>query len=112
MLFEECLRLADASLIRGVVSLHPTYIKTISEYNRVRKQKTQTSLGRGDGRTSRTEIDDLLAPWNEQLVELGARIHKSRTAYIEQLNGAVERGLLKKGPSKFVIFHRLREKEI
>ena len=82
---------------RGVVSLQPAYIKTISEYNRVRKQKNKILQDATDGHISTTQIDDFLAPWNEQLVDLGARIHKSRTAYIEQLNGAIERGLFESG---------------
>src|SRR6185503_2342715 len=57
---------------RGVVSLHPAYIKTISEYNRVRKQKNKILQDSADGYISTAQIDDLLEPWNEQLVGLGA----------------------------------------
>ncbi len=82
---------------RGVVSLQPTYAKTVSDYNRVRKQKNRILQDAGESELSSTQLDELLAPWNEQLVKLAAQIHKSRTDYIEQINAVIERGFFEPG---------------
>jgi DNA replication and repair protein RecF len=42
------------------------------------------------------KVEDLLAPWNEQLVKLAAQIHESRTHYIARINEALERGLFER----------------
>ena len=81
---------------RGVVSLQPTYVKTVSEYNRVLKQKNRILQDAGESELSSTQIDELLAPWNEQLVKLAAQIHKARTDYIEQINAVIERGFFER----------------
>jgi DNA replication and repair protein RecF len=81
---------------RGVASLRPAYLQTLSSYKRVLKQKNsvlQDSLETGRGIA---EIKDLLAPWNEQIVELAHDIHQSRTDYIRRINEVLERGLFER----------------
>lgn len=78
---------------RGVASLRPAYVRTVSDYNRVVKQKNrilQDNLERDRGLG---ELQDLLAPWNQQLVRLAAEIHEARVDYTERLNGELERSL-------------------
>jgi len=82
---------------RGVVSLHPIYIKTVSEYNRVLKQKNRILQDAGETELSSSQMDDLLAPWNEQLIKLATQIHNSRTDYIDKINAVIERGFFERG---------------
>ncbi|MFN2512127.1 MAG: DNA replication/repair protein RecF [Pyrinomonadaceae bacterium] len=81
---------------RGVASLTPTYVQTLSSYKKVLKQKNrilQDSLEKGLGLV---ETEDLVAPWNEQLVKLAHQIHQSRTDYIERINEVLERRLFER----------------
>jgi DNA replication and repair protein RecF len=78
---------------RGVASLSPSYVQTLSKYKKVLKQKNrilqdsiETGLGLG-------ETEDLVAPWNEQLGNLAHQIHESRTEYIGRINAVLEPGL-------------------
>ena len=78
---------------RGVASLRPAYVRTITDYNRVIKQKNhilQDNLERDRGQP---ELRDLLAPWNQQLSNLAAEIHAARVDYTERLNNELERSL-------------------
>ncbi|HET6892167.1 MAG TPA: DNA replication and repair protein RecF [Pyrinomonadaceae bacterium] len=81
---------------RGVCSLQPAFVQTLSDYNRVLKQKNRILQDSAELELSLTETHDLLAPWNEQLVKLGARIHHSRTEYTQHLNAAFERKLFER----------------
>lgn len=81
---------------RGVSSLRPAYVRTVSDYNRVLKQKNRILQDLGELELNSAEIDDLLAPWNEQLVTLAAQIHHSRTDYIQRVNKALQRGLFER----------------
>ena len=78
---------------RGAISLHPTYAQTLGSYNKVIKQKKRLLQQAADGRFKFEEVIELLEPWNEQLVTLSAQIHRSRTAYVELLNDALEHSL-------------------
>jgi DNA replication and repair protein RecF len=78
---------------RGAISLHPTYAQTLGSYNKVIKQKKGLLQQAADGHFKFEEVIELLEPWNEQLVILSAQIHRSRTAYVELLNDALEHGL-------------------
>jgi len=81
---------------RGVASLWPAYVQTLSSYKRVLKQKNrilQDSVEMGMGLA---ETRDLVAPWNEQLVQLAHQIHESRTDYIGRINEVLERGLFER----------------
>ena len=39
------------------------------------------------------EVEDLVSPWNEQLVGLASEVHNARTDYICRINEVLERGL-------------------
>lgn len=81
---------------RGAASLQPSYVQTVSDFNRVIKQKNRILQDSRERGTSLAETEDLLAPWNEQLVKLAAQVHKVRTHYIDQINSVLERGLFER----------------
>ena len=64
---------------RGVASLQPAYVQTVSDYNRVIKQKNRILHEANERRSSLLEVEDLVSPWNEQLTKIAAEIHRSRT---------------------------------
>jgi len=78
---------------RGAISLHPAYAQELSSYNKVIKQKKKLLQQAGESALRFEEAAELLGPWNEQLVSLSARIHRSRAAYVELLNEALEHSL-------------------
>jgi len=78
---------------RGAISLHPAYAQELSSYNKVIKQKKKLLQQAGEGVLRFEEAAELLGPWNEQMVSLSTRIHRSRTAYVELLNEALEHSL-------------------
>jgi len=80
-------------LDRGVVSLQHAYVQTISDYQRVIKQKNRLLQDASDAELSTAETATRLAPWNEQLVVLSAAIHRARTDYVERVNAVLERRL-------------------
>jgi DNA replication and repair protein RecF len=80
-------------LDRGVVSLHPAYAQTLSDYKRVIKQKQRLLQDIADNGFSLTQAAEMLAPWNEQLVNLSARIHRERTDYVLRLNESLDHDL-------------------
>ncbi|MFN2492206.1 MAG: DNA replication/repair protein RecF [Pyrinomonadaceae bacterium] len=80
-------------LDRGISSLRPAYVHTVSNYNKVIKQKNRILQDSSERELPLSEIEDLLAPWNEQLVRLGAEIHKARVDYTDRLNSVLERTL-------------------
>jgi DNA replication and repair protein RecF len=81
---------------RGVTSLQPSYVQTISSFNRILKQKNRILQDAGEWTANLGEIENLLAPWNEQLVQLGAQVHKLRSQYIDRINSVLERGLFER----------------
>ncbi|HEX8492945.1 MAG TPA: DNA replication/repair protein RecF [Pyrinomonadaceae bacterium] len=83
-------------LDRGVVALHPAYVQTLADYNRVIKQKNRLLQDAADSELSIEEIKEQIAPWNEQLVALSAEIHRSRTDYVERLKQGLERRLFER----------------
>ena len=78
---------------RGVASLRPAYVHTVVDYNKVIKQKNRILQDAEERNLRGDETENLLAPWNEQLVSLAAEIHRERQAYTEQLNASLERTL-------------------
>jgi DNA replication and repair protein RecF len=78
---------------RGVASLRPAYVQTVSDYNKVIKQKNRLLQDSAEREIRLKEIEDLIAPWNEQLGRLGAEIHKARMDYTDRINNALERAL-------------------
>ncbi|MFN2515128.1 MAG: DNA replication/repair protein RecF [Pyrinomonadaceae bacterium] len=78
---------------RGISSLRPAYVQTVSDYNKVIKQKNRILQNSSESELPLAEIKDLLAPWNEQLARLGTEIHKARMDYTERINSVLERTL-------------------
>jgi DNA replication and repair protein RecF len=78
---------------RGIASLRPAYVQTVSDYNKVVKQKNRILQDSSERELRLEETENLIAPWNEQLAELGTEIHKARLDYTERLNSALERTL-------------------
>jgi DNA replication and repair protein RecF len=78
---------------RGVASLRPAYVRTVSDYNRVVKQKNRILQDNLEQDRGQAELQDLLAPWNQQLASLAAEIHEARVDYTERLNNELERSL-------------------
>src|SRR5882672_7140134 len=77
-------------LDRGIASLRPAYVQTVSDYNKVIKQKNRILQDASERELRLEETEDLLVPWNEQLGRLGAEIHKARLDYTERINRALE----------------------
>ena len=80
-------------LDRGISSLRPAYLKTIADYGKVIKQKNRILQLANESELSLDKTEDLLAPWNDQLVTLAAVIHREREKYIAGLNTTLERQL-------------------
>ncbi len=78
---------------RGVASLRPAYVQTLSSYKKVIKQKNRILQDSVETGLTLAETGDLVAPWNEQLVNLAHQIHESRTDYIGRINAVLEHGL-------------------
>src|SRR5687768_12860642 len=55
---------------RGVASLKPTYVQTLSNYKKVLKQKNRILQDSIENELRLVDTEDLVAPWNEQLVHL------------------------------------------
>jgi len=83
-------------LDRGISSLKPSYLKTLSDYNKVIKQKNRVLQLANENELGPEKVEDLLAPWNEQLIRLGRLIHEARTEYVAGLNSALERQLFER----------------
>ena len=83
-------------LDRGISSLRPAYLKTISDYNKIIKQKNRVLQLANEGEFSLEKTEDLLGPWNEQLVRLGVLIHRAREEYVNDLKQVLERQLFER----------------
>ena len=77
----------------GIVSLHPPFIQTFTDYSRVVKQKNALLQRARDEETTTEKTAVLLAPWNEQLATLASRIHRARVRFVERINGVLEKQL-------------------
>ena len=80
-------------LDRGVVSLHHSYVQTLADYQRVIKQKNRLLQDISDSETNIDNARELIEPWNEQIVSLGAAIHRARRDYVERLSGSLQQRL-------------------
>jgi DNA replication and repair protein RecF len=78
---------------RGVASLRPAYVQTVSDYNKVIRQKNRILHDASESELRVAEVENLIAPWNEQLGRLGTEIHEARVDYTERLNRVIERTL-------------------
>jgi DNA replication and repair protein RecF len=77
-------------LDRGVVSMHHAYVQTLTDYQRVIRQKNRLLQDTSDAELNYEETAERLAPWNEQLVALSVEIHRARIDYVEHVNAALE----------------------
>ena len=80
-------------LDRGVSSIRPAYLKTIADYAKVLKQKNHLLQLANEGEFSLEKTEDIVAPWNEQLVQFATEIHREREQYVAALNTVLERQL-------------------
>jgi DNA replication and repair protein RecF len=64
-------------LDRAVLQTDPGYLDRVQAYNRILRQRNQLLKERASA--------EQLAPWNEALIESGARIRQDRCSYLEQL---------------------------
>lgn len=80
-------------LDRGISSIKPAYLQVIADYAKVIKQKNRILSLANEENSPVSRIQDLLAPWNHQLVALAGQIHRERTNYVSSLNLALERQL-------------------
>jgi DNA replication and repair protein RecF len=78
-------------LDRGVSSLQPTFVQTLLDYGRVIKQKNHILRDAQERELSMAEIENVVAPWNAQLIGLAAKIHRGRCDYVERLNQVLAR---------------------
>jgi DNA replication and repair protein RecF len=78
-------------LDRGVSSLQPTYIQTLLDYGRVIKQKNYILRDASERELSLAHTENLVAPWNTQLVTLAKLIHLGRSDYVDRLNQVLAR---------------------
>lgn len=80
-------------LDNGIISLHPPFVRTFTDYSKVIKQKNALLQKAADGKMPLETLKTAIAPWNEQLVALASRIHKGRTRFVDRLNEALEKKL-------------------
>ena len=83
-------------LDRGVVSLHHSYVQTLADYQRVVKQKNRLLQDISDSETNIENARILIEPWNEQIVSLGAIIHRARRDYVERLSQSLHQRLFER----------------
>lgn len=80
----------------GIVSIYPPFVQTLTDYNRVIRQKTSLLQSAQENGFSLDRAAELLEPWNEQLIILATRINKARLRYVERLNEVLEKKLFGK----------------
>ena len=81
---------------RGVSSLRPAYLRTIADYNKVIRQKNRVLQLANEGEFTLEKTEDLLGPWNDQLIRSGVLIHQAREEYVANLNAVLERQLFER----------------
>ena len=72
-------------LDRGIVTVQPAYLRSISQYNHVIKQKNKL-LGLARDSESPDTFRSQVEAWNEELIELGSAIHSARIDYVDRIN--------------------------
>ena len=87
----------------GIVGLHPPFVQVFSDYARVIKQKNALLQRASEEVGSHDSVAEDLIPWNEQIVKLGAKIHRARARFVERVNEALENKLF--GREELTIRH-------
>ena len=77
----------------GIVSIYPPFVQTLTDYNRVIRQKNSLLQSARENGFSIEKTAELLEPWNEQLITHATRIHKARLRFVERLNEVLEKKL-------------------
>ena len=80
-------------LDESITAIHPPYVQTVTDYNRVIRQKNTLLQTARDKEYSLEKTAEALTPWNEQLATLAAKVHRSRIRYVQRLNEALEKDL-------------------
>lgn len=80
----------------GITAIYPAFVQTLADYNRVVKQKNSLLQSAQENGFSVEKTQELLEPWNGQLIQHSAKIHKARTRYVELLQNALEKRLFEK----------------
>ena len=80
-------------LDESITAIHPPYVQTVTDYNRVIRQKNSLLQTARDREFPLEKTAHALEPWNEQLANLAAKVHRSRVRYVERLNEALEKDL-------------------
>ena len=62
-------------------SIYPPFVQTLTDYNRVIKQKNSLLQSAKDNEFSLEKLSELIEPWNEQLIQLASRIYKARIRF-------------------------------
>jgi len=76
-------------LDRGLVTITPTFLNTLSQYNHIIRQKNRL-LAEAAKSDNPSSYQNQVEAWNEQLVEFGASVHNARTDYVERLNRVLD----------------------
>jgi DNA replication and repair protein RecF len=77
----------------GIVSIYPPFVQTLTDYNRIIRQKNSLLQSAQENGFSLEKTFELLEPWNEQLITHATRIHKARLRFVERLNEVLEKKL-------------------
>lgn len=80
----------------GITAIYPPFVQTLTDYNRVIRQKNSLLETALDNGYSLEKTAEMLEPWNEQLIALATRIHKARIRFVERLNEVLEKRLFGK----------------
>ncbi|MDT5157910.1 MAG: replication and repair protein RecF [Acidobacteriota bacterium] len=83
-------------LDRGVLSLHHSYVQTLADYQRVVKQKNRLLQDISDSEMNIDNARAMIEPWNEQIILLGATIHRARSDYVERLGKSLQQRLFER----------------
>jgi len=74
-------------LDRGVFNLRTDYLGTAQDYERVLKTRNTVLRQVSDGALERGRGEDLLAVYDQQIAEIGARVIAARVAFLEAVSG-------------------------
>jgi DNA replication and repair protein RecF len=73
-------------LDRGVFNLRPDYLATAQDYERVLRTRNTVLRQVSEGALDRVRAEDLLAVYDQQVAEIGARVTSARLAFLERVS--------------------------
>lgn len=74
---------------RGLVGIRPSYLGTLSAYNRVLKHRNKLLRDAVSSENPLAYAPQVEA-WNDQFASLGTEIHEARVSYVERLKEAID----------------------